>query len=68
MNKNKLVVLGILAEQSMHGYQLDQTIKHRSMDMWAKINMASIYNTLITLEKEKLIKAVQVTVKKRSSK
>lgn len=50
MSKNKLVVLGLLSEEPMYGYQMDQVIKQRHMTAWARITMASIYNTLISLE------------------
>ena len=46
MTRYKLVILGLLKEQPMHGYQINREIKRRSMDVWANINMVSIYNTL----------------------
>ncbi len=60
MDRYKLVILGLLNEKAMHGYQMDQVIKHRSMNVWAKVNMASIYNTLTSLEK-----SGEITVKKK---
>ncbi|MBN2407609.1 MAG: PadR family transcriptional regulator [Elusimicrobia bacterium] len=56
MTKNRLIVLGLLEERPMHGYQIDQEIKRRHMNIWAKVNTASIYNTLVTLRKEGLIR------------
>ena len=55
MTKNELVVLGLLSEKPMHGYQLYQEIEKREMEHWAQVNLASIYNTLNRLQKEKLI-------------
>jgi DNA-binding PadR family transcriptional regulator len=67
MKKNNLVVLGLLKEQPMHGYQMDQEIKLRHMDTWANINMASIYNTLIKLEEKGFINSKKEKVGKMPS-
>jgi len=55
MTKNELVVLGLLSEKPMYGYQLNQEIERREMEHWAQVNLASIYNTLNRLQKDKLI-------------
>lgn len=55
MTKNELVVLGLLREKPMHGYQLYQEIERREMEHWAQVNLASIYNTLSRLQRNKLI-------------
>jgi DNA-binding PadR family transcriptional regulator len=55
MTKNELVVLGLLSEKPMYGYQLYQEIEKREMEHWAQVNLASIYNTLNRLQKDKLI-------------
>ena len=55
MTKNELVVLGLLSEKPMYGYQLYQEIERREMEHWAQVNLASIYNTLNRLQKDKLI-------------
>ncbi|MDP3025722.1 MAG: PadR family transcriptional regulator [candidate division Zixibacteria bacterium] len=55
MTKNELVVLGLLGEKPMYGYQLYQEIERREMEHWAQVNLASIYNTLNILQKDKLI-------------
>ncbi|MDH4223404.1 MAG: PadR family transcriptional regulator [candidate division Zixibacteria bacterium] len=55
MAKNELVVLGLLSEKPMYGYQLYQEIEKREMEHWAQVNLASIYNTLNRLQKDKLI-------------
>ncbi|HVP36793.1 MAG TPA: PadR family transcriptional regulator [Terriglobales bacterium] len=55
MTKNELVVLGLLSEEPMYGYQLYQEVEKREMEHWAQVNLASIYNTLNRLQKDKLI-------------
>jgi len=55
MTRYKLVILGLINERPMYGYQINQEIKRRSIEMWANINTASIYNNLTTLKKEGLI-------------
>jgi DNA-binding PadR family transcriptional regulator len=55
MTKNELVVLGLLSEKPMYGYQLYQEIERREMEHWAQVHLASIYNTLNRLQKKKLI-------------
>jgi DNA-binding PadR family transcriptional regulator len=55
MTKNELVVLGLLREKPMYGYQIYQEVERREMEYWAQVNLASIYNTLNRLQKDKLI-------------
>lgn len=55
MTKNELVVLGFLSEKPMYGYQLFQEVERREMENWAQVNVASMYNTLHRLQKERLI-------------
>jgi len=50
MTKNDLVVLGLLKEQSMHGYQIKHQIELRELNHWARVSLASIYYTLNRLE------------------
>lgn len=64
MTKNDLVVLGLLREQPMYGYQIKQQIEERHLDHWAHVSLASIYNTLNRLEKRELIAARQEKVGK----
>jgi len=52
MTRYKLVILGLINERPMYGYQINQEIKRRSLDVWANINTASIYNNLITIKEE----------------
>ena len=42
----ELAVLSLLAEQPMHGYQIEQTIESRGMREWTEIGFSSIYYIL----------------------
>lgn len=42
----ELAVLSLLAEQPMHGYQIEQTIEGRGMREWTEIGFSSIYYIL----------------------
>ena len=54
----RLAVLGILAEQPMHGYQLIREIAQRSQGTW-RVSPGSVYPTLSQLEDEGLVRAEQ---------
>jgi len=64
MSKTALTVLGLLAEQPMHGYEIIQTIKKREIDMWLRISPASVYNTLGRLELKGYIAETTVKIGK----
>jgi DNA-binding PadR family transcriptional regulator len=57
MSRNELVVLGLLNQKPMHGYQLHQEIETTGMEVWAEVNLSSIYNTLNRLEQSNMVKA-----------
>jgi DNA-binding PadR family transcriptional regulator len=42
----ELAVLSLLAEQPMHGYQIEQTIEARGLREWTEIGFSSIYYIL----------------------
>ena len=50
-----LVVLSILSEQPMHGYQLMLTLKERDAKDWAPVSRPQIYYSLTKLKELKLI-------------
>ncbi len=52
----RLAVLGLLAEQPMHGYQLIREIADRSAGAW-RASPGSVYPTLSTLEDDGLVRA-----------
>ena len=47
----ELAVLSLLAEQPMHGYQIEQTIEARGMREWTEIGFSSIYYILEKLRR-----------------
>ena len=48
-------LLGLLSEQPMYPYQIEQEIKYRDMRFWTELSMSSIYKLLHKLEKDKLV-------------
>lgn len=56
MSKNELAILGLLNERPMYGYQINQEIKERQMDHWAKITLPSIYHSLTKLAESGMIR------------
>ncbi len=52
----RLVVLGLLAEEPMHGYQLLREVARRSRGTW-RLSPGSVYPTLSALEEEGLVVA-----------
>ena len=53
--KVELVVLGLLAEEPMHGYDLLERFRSRSMGFWVEVGKASVYQALSRLEKRGLV-------------
>ena len=53
--KVELVVLGLLAEEPMHGYDLLERYRARSMGFWVEIGKASVYQALSRLERRGLV-------------
>ncbi len=51
VSKVEVVVLGLLAEESMHGYDLIERARERGMGCWAEVGKASIYQALHRLER-----------------
>jgi DNA-binding PadR family transcriptional regulator len=54
-----LLLLSLLAERPMYGYELNQQIKGRSISSWASVGLSSIYQTLEKLVAEGLLSAQQ---------
>jgi DNA-binding PadR family transcriptional regulator len=48
----EVVVLGLLAEEPLYGYQLLERFRERAMDVWAEVGRASVYQALHRLERE----------------
>lgn len=55
LNNNEVALLGLLAEKSRYGYELDKVIKERGMREWTDIAFSSIYAALRQLESKKLV-------------
>ena len=53
----ELAVLILLAEQPMHGYQIEQTIEGRGMREWTEIGFSSIYYILDKLRSRGFVKS-----------
>lgn len=53
--KVETAVLGLLAEEPMHGYDLLERYRDRSMGFWTELSRASVYQVLKRLEREGLI-------------
>jgi len=55
MTNAELALLGLIVEQPLHGYQIEQIIEHRGMRDWTEIGFSSIYYLLKKLEGKGLI-------------
>ncbi|MEM9494549.1 MAG: PadR family transcriptional regulator [Pseudomonadota bacterium] len=53
----ELLVLGLVAEMSRHGYELERVIEERGMREWTQIGFSSIYFVLGKLQKKELVSA-----------
>ena len=50
-----LLLLGLLIDRPMHGYEIDQKIKAEGIDLWFNISMPSIYYSLNKLKEKGFI-------------
>ncbi|MCZ4077208.1 PadR family transcriptional regulator [Rhodococcus sp. H36-A4] len=57
LTPTELAILGLIAEQPRHGYDLDQVIEQRGIRRWAEIGFSSIYYVLTKLEGRGLIES-----------
>ena len=55
VSRVEVVVLGLLAEQQLYGYQLLERFQERGMEHWADVGRASVYQALHRLERGGLI-------------
>ncbi|MDO9578832.1 MAG: PadR family transcriptional regulator [Candidatus Cloacimonadales bacterium] len=55
MSRVDLVVLGLLAEQPMHGYKIVSFFEKRGLIFWTRVKTASVYKALQRLEKNDFI-------------
>jgi DNA-binding PadR family transcriptional regulator len=56
-----LVILSLLAERSMHGYEVNATLEERQIRDWAPVSRPQIYYSLDKLTKLKLIRVASDT-------
>jgi PadR family transcriptional regulator PadR len=49
------VVLGLLAERPMHGYDVLERFRQRGMGFWVELGRASVYQVLKRLERDGLV-------------
>jgi DNA-binding PadR family transcriptional regulator len=54
VSKVEVVVLGLLAEEPMYGYDLLERFRTRSMRFWVEVGKASVYQALRRLEEHGL--------------
>lgn len=55
VSKVEVVVLGLLADEPLHGYQLLERFRARSMGFWVEVGRASVYQALDRLEARGLV-------------
>lgn len=55
LTKNDLLVLGLLLDRPMHGYEISQQIKSESIHTWFDISMSAIYYSLNKLNRYGLV-------------
>lgn len=51
------IVLALLSEGDIHGYELEKQVFNRGFRFWAQLGRSSIYNSLRMLEKSGLVKS-----------
>ncbi|MBI3648347.1 MAG: helix-turn-helix transcriptional regulator [Actinobacteria bacterium] len=51
-SKVEVLVLGLLAEEPLHGYDVLERIRARSIGLWAAVGRASVYQALHRLERD----------------
>lgn len=52
LSNAEAALLGLLSEQPMYPYQIEQEVKYRDMRFWTELSMSSIYKLLSKLETE----------------
>ena len=55
-----LIVLGILNDQALSGYDIQKIVEYRNISKWVKISTPSIYKKVIQLQKKGYIKGTTV--------
>ena len=60
MSKAHLIVLSLIGEMPMHGYQIGQLVDQFKLPLWAGVTLPAIYKAIQTLEKKKYIRGEEV--------
>jgi len=60
LTKNDLLVLGLLLDRPMHGYEIAQTIRTEGITTWMDISTPAVYYSLNKLHRLGLISATRV--------
>ncbi len=60
LTKNDLLILGLLLDRPMHGYEIAQTIKAAGVDTWMDISTPAVYYSLNKLHRLGLVSATRV--------
>ncbi len=55
VSEKEVILLGLIAEEPIHAYGLEEKIRQRQMDLWTTIGFSSIYRVLAQLEEKGLI-------------
>ena len=55
LSPTETIILGIVAEQPTHGYDINKVLEIRNVRKWADIGFSSIYYVLDKLESKKLV-------------
>lgn len=55
VSKVEVVILGLLAEETLYGYELLERFRSRSLGFWVEVAKASVYQALRRLEREGLV-------------
>ncbi len=55
LTKNDILVLGLLLDRPMHGYEISQTVKTEGVTTWFNISTPAIYYSLKKLRQQSLI-------------
>lgn len=56
----RLMILGLLSEQSMTGYEIQHFLQQSGSDKWANILSGSVYHALKKLQQDELIKVATI--------
>jgi len=55
ISRIELMILGLLSEKPMHGYEISKTLGLDEMRIWVDISMPSVYASLAKLKKRGLV-------------